>query len=331
MRILIAANNTRQTDRLIRSLKKARCISDHFNDLTPEEAPSMLTGNDYACIITDDCALSHAFTKTAKPENTAIIQLDPDQEIDLADIFAETAAAHGHDKSHILEASGFKLNMLNPALQINGTDVSLRFKAYALLRLLMLHKNTLVSHDHIANALYGDEIPMSVKNNVNVNLSRTRKAVRDAGGDASVIETIGKENLMFRDEQSGVNIEIERGPIKIFANGYSAYNGQMFRLQARELLLLKLIMQHPNLVLNREHIRNHFYASTHGADQPEEDLSKVYACLLRASLAKISKSERAPYGENVIRTVRGIGYQWQDPEPLPAPRGQTPPLLELAA
>ncbi|MGN0605155.1 MAG: response regulator transcription factor [Oscillospiraceae bacterium] len=83
---------------------------------------------------------------------------------------------------------------------------------------------------------------------------------------------------------------------------YASYNGQIIRLTAKELSLLKLFMKYPEKVYTKANLYESVWQETY---YYEDNTINVHISNLRSKLKKIS-------GHDFIETVWGIGYRMKE-------------------
>jgi len=81
-------------------------------------------------------------------------------------------------------------------------------------------------------------------------------------------------------------------------------DGKRVHLTSKEYAMLELLSLRKGTTQTKEMFLNHLYG---GMDEPEHKIIDVFICKLRKKLSV------ACGGENYIETVRGSGYQLQDP------------------
>jgi DNA-binding response OmpR family regulator len=107
-------------------------------------------------------------------------------------------------------------------------------------------------------------------------LARIRVQLRDAGTDETTLLRAGSITLDLRTRRATVD-------------------GRSVELTSREYGLLEVLLRHPDQVLSREQLLSHVW----GYDfDPGSNVVEVYVRYLRKKL-----------GDDVIETVRGMGYR----------------------
>jgi len=111
-------------------------------------------------------------------------------------------------------------------------------------------------------------------------LARLRARLRDRGRDTPTTLRAG-----------AVVIDLVRRTVSV--------GGQQVELTAREFLLAETLMRHPGQVLSREQLLDRVWGLAH---DPSSNVVDVYIGYLRRKL-----------GQELIHTVRGVGYRLREP------------------
>ncbi|BCB88268.1 response regulator transcription factor [Phytohabitans suffuscus] len=111
-------------------------------------------------------------------------------------------------------------------------------------------------------------------------LARLRARLRDRGRDTPTTLRAG-----------AVMIDLVRRTVTV--------DGQAVELTAREFLLAETLMRHPGQVLSREQLLDRVWGLAH---DPSSNVVDVYIGYLRRKL-----------GQELIHTVRGVGYRLREP------------------
>jgi len=127
-----------------------------------------------------------------------------DQHVDPAELLARIRAivrrSRGHSHSS-LQIGPVTLNVELHSVVANGTALSLTGKEFALLQLLMLRKNMVMTKEAILSQLYGgmDEPELKI---IDVFICKLRKKFAKAGVD-DFIGTVWGRGYMVRDQAGG--------------------------------------------------------------------------------------------------------------------------------
>jgi DNA-binding response OmpR family regulator len=130
----------------------------------------------------------------------------------------------------------------------------------------------------------------------------------DAGADDYLVKPFDVDELLARvraqlrrQRGAAVNV-IEHGPLRLDPAALTVtYEGQPVTLQRREFMLLQKLLQSAGQVLSRAQLEDALYGWDSGVESNSVDVH-------------IHKLRRKLYPE-VIRTVRGVGYIADPPQP----------------
>jgi two-component system, OmpR family, response regulator QseB len=124
----------------------------------------------------------------------------------------------------------------------------------------------------------------------------------DAGGDDYVTKPFGLEELLARirvrlrgDSAREPTVLDIRGVALDLRTRRATVEGRTVELTAREFTMLETLMRHRDQVLSREQLLSHVWGYDY---DPGSNVVEVYVGYLRRKL-----------GEDVIETVRGMGYR----------------------
>lgn len=117
----------------------------------------------------------------------------------LARIHAIIRRAKGHAES-VINTGRLEINLDSRAVAVDGKQVHLTGKEYAILELLSLRKGSTLTKEMFLNHLYGgiDEPELKI---IDVFVCKLRKKLSTATGGKSYIETVWGRGYMLRDPE----------------------------------------------------------------------------------------------------------------------------------
>jgi DNA-binding response OmpR family regulator len=139
-----------------------------------------------------------------------------DREELIARIQAIVRRSKGHSES-IIKFDKVTINLDTRNVEVDGTQVHLTNKEYAILNLLVMRKGTVLSKEMFLNHLYSsvDEPEMKI---IDVFICKLRKKLADASGGTNYIETVWGRGYMLKDcssmDDSEVNDKSEEANIE---------------------------------------------------------------------------------------------------------------------
>lgn len=118
----------------------------------------------------------------------------------IARIQAIVRRSKGHSES-IVKFDKVTINLDTRNVEVDGNQVHLTNKEYAILNLLVMRKGTVLSKEMFLNHLYSsvDEPEMKI---IDVFICKLRKKLADASGGTNYIETVWGRGYMLKDYSS---------------------------------------------------------------------------------------------------------------------------------
>ena len=118
----------------------------------------------------------------------------------VARILAVVRRANGHDES-VINIGKIAVHVAANAVEVDGMRVHLTCKEYAMLELMALRRDTLVTKDMFMSHLYSgmDEPTMKI---VDVFICKLRRKLSLAGAGENCVETVWGNGYVLRDPQA---------------------------------------------------------------------------------------------------------------------------------
>lgn len=191
--------------------------------------------------------------------------------------FATTRVADGREALESLRSGGFDLVILDIGLpRMDGFEVLRSARAAGVEVPVIILTARSSSADTVAGLEGGADDYMAKPFAFDELLARIRLRLRDGPGADVTVLTVGEVSLDLRTRRVHVG-------------------GRQIDLSAREFALAEVFLRHPGQVLSRQQLLSQVW----GFDfDPGSNVTDVYVRYLRRKL-----------GEDVIETVRGMGYR----------------------
>lgn len=121
----------------------------------------------------------------------------------VARIHAIVRRANGHSDS-IVQTGNLKVDLHNRYASVDGNELNLTGKEYAILELLSMRKGATLTKEMFLNHLYGgiDEPELKI---IDVFICKLRRKIAEAKGDDSCIETIWGRGYVLRDPSAEIH------------------------------------------------------------------------------------------------------------------------------
>ncbi|KJD45448.1 response regulator transcription factor [Paenibacillus terrae] len=195
--------------------------------------------------------------------------------------FLTDGAETGDEGYYLAQQNIYDLIILDIMLPgMSGVEIVKKLRAHAMLVPIILLTAKDAVEDRVAGLDIGADDYITKPFAVSELLARTRAVLRRKG-------TIGQEG------------ELIYGPIRLVPAARDAFSGEQgLNLTATEYKLLEYFLCNKEQILTREQIFDRVWGFDSGAATTAVD---VYMHLLRKKLA-------ARNADNLLRTVRGIGY-----------------------
>ena len=132
----------------------------------------------------------------------------------IARIHAIVRRSKGHSES-VVRFDKVAINLDTRNVEVNGVQVHLTNKEYAILELLAMRKGSVLTKEMFLNHLYSSMDEPEIKI-IDVFVCKLRKKLADASGGVNYIETVWGRGYMLKDNESNENLleeslEIEPG------------------------------------------------------------------------------------------------------------------------
>lgn len=132
----------------------------------------------------------------------------------IARIHAIVRRSKGHSES-VVRFDKVAINLDTRNVEVNGVQVHLTNKEYAILELLAMRKGSVLTKEMFLNHLYSSMDEPEIKI-IDVFVCKLRKKLADASGGTNYIETVWGRGYMLKDNESNENLleeslEIEPG------------------------------------------------------------------------------------------------------------------------
>jgi two-component system cell cycle response regulator CtrA len=134
----------------------------------------------------------------------------------IARIHAIVRRSKGHSES-VVRCDKVAINLDTRNVEVNGIQVHLTNKEYAILELLAMRKGSVLTKEMFLNHLYSSMDEPEIKI-IDVFVCKLRKKLADASGGVNYIETVWGRGYMLKDNESNENknlleesLEIEQG------------------------------------------------------------------------------------------------------------------------
>ena len=131
----------------------------------------------------------------------------------IARIQAIVRRSKGHSES-VVRFDKVAINLDTRHVEVNGIQVHLTNKEYAILELLALRKGSVLTKEMFLNHLYSSMDEPEIKI-IDVFVCKLRKKLADASGGVNYIETVWGHGYMLKDNESSENKNLLEEPLEI--------------------------------------------------------------------------------------------------------------------
>lgn len=132
----------------------------------------------------------------------------------IARIQAIVRRSKGHSES-IVRFDKVAINLDTRHVEVNGIQVHLTNKEYAILELLALRKGSVLTKEMFLNHLYSSSMDEPEIKIIDVFVCKLRKKLADASGGVNYIETVWGRGYMLKDNESSENKNLLEEPLEI--------------------------------------------------------------------------------------------------------------------
>jgi len=131
----------------------------------------------------------------------------------IARIQAIVRRSKGHSES-VVRFDKVAINLDTRHVEVNGIQVHLTNKEYAILELLALRKGSVLTKEMFLNHLYSSMDEPEIKI-IDVFVCKLRKKLADASGGVNYIETVWGRGYMLKDNESSENKNLLEEPLEV--------------------------------------------------------------------------------------------------------------------
>jgi len=131
----------------------------------------------------------------------------------IARIHAIVRRSKGHSES-VVRFDKVAINLDTRNVEVNGVQVHLTNKEYAILELLAMRKGSVLTKEMFLNHLYSSMDEPEIKI-IDVFVCKLRKKLADASGGVNYIETVWGRGYMLKDNESSENKNLLEEPLEI--------------------------------------------------------------------------------------------------------------------
>lgn len=131
----------------------------------------------------------------------------------IARIQAIVRRSKGHSES-VVRFDKVAINLDTRHVEVNGIQVHLTNKEYAILELLALRKGSVLTKEMFLNHLYSSMDEPEIKI-IDVFVCKLRKKLADASGGVNYIETVWGRGYMLKDNENSENKNLLEEPLEI--------------------------------------------------------------------------------------------------------------------